>query len=155
MLAAIQAVQNGLCSVSQAARDHGIPPTTLKDRISGRIVHGTNPGPVPYLNRQEEDELEQYLFDAGKCGYGKTRKQVKAIAEKIAIEKGTLRCHHVSDGWWKRFLQRHPSISLRQGDATGHVRMNAVTKESMNHYFSLLGKIMKENDLLYHPERVL
>lgn len=34
-------------SISSAARDHGIPVTTLKDRLSGRVQHGTNPGPVP------------------------------------------------------------------------------------------------------------
>ena len=154
MQAAIRAAQDGLCSINQAARDHGIPCTTLKDRISGRVVHGTKPGPVPYLTKEEEDELEKYLLDAAKCGFGKTRKQVKAIVEKIAIKRGTLRSEHVSDGWWKRFLQRHPNLSLRQGDATGHVRMNAVTKDNIKHYFSLLKKILEENDFFNHPERV-
>ncbi len=41
-------------SISSAARDHGIPVTTLKDRLSGRVQHGTNPGPVPYLSCSEE-----------------------------------------------------------------------------------------------------
>ena len=27
-----------------------VPRSTLKDRISGRVIHGTNPGPRPYLS---------------------------------------------------------------------------------------------------------
>jgi transposase-like protein len=44
MTAAIKAVQEGQ-SISQAARDHGVPKTMLYDRVSGRVTHGTNPGP--------------------------------------------------------------------------------------------------------------
>jgi len=44
MLAALKAVELGQ-PINQAARDHGIPKTTLKDRVSGRVVHGVRPGP--------------------------------------------------------------------------------------------------------------
>ena len=44
MLAAIEAVENG-CGPNQAAKEHGVPKSTLKDRLSGRVVHGTNPSP--------------------------------------------------------------------------------------------------------------
>ena len=81
-------------------------------------------------------------------------REVKQIVKRIATEKGTLRSEHISDGWWKRFLLRHPKISLRAGDATGHVRMNAVTKENMQNYFSMLRILLEENDLLSHPERI-
>lgn len=60
MPAAIEAVENG-CSIHQAAKEHGVPKSTLKDTLSGRVVHGTNPGPRPYLNKQE-DELADYLI---------------------------------------------------------------------------------------------
>jgi len=53
-------------SINQAAREHGIPPTTLKDRISGRVLHGTKPGPRPYLSDTEEAELESYLFEVAR-----------------------------------------------------------------------------------------
>ena len=41
MVAAVKAVEGGE-SVSQAACNHGVPNTTLFDRISGRVIHGTN-----------------------------------------------------------------------------------------------------------------
>ena len=155
MEAAIKAVMCGSgISINRAARDHGIPPTTLKDRLSGRVVDGTKPGPIPYLSNDEEAELEEYLTQSVKVGYGKTRRQVKAIAENVATEKGVLRSSRISDGWWRRFLQRHPSLSLRSGDATGHVRMNAMTEENLTNYFDLLRDCMFENDLNNHPERI-
>ncbi len=31
--------------VNRAALEYVVPPTTLKDQISGRVVHGTSTGP--------------------------------------------------------------------------------------------------------------
>lgn len=58
---------------------HGVPASSLKDRLSGRVIHGTKPGPVPYLSSKEEEELAVYLVEASKLGYGKARHQVKGI----------------------------------------------------------------------------
>lgn len=80
MIYAMEAVSNG-ASMNQAAHIHGVPPSTLKGRMSGRVLHGSRPGPVPYLAPEEEDELIGYLLKASQLGYGKTRRQVKEIVE--------------------------------------------------------------------------
>ena len=73
MYAAMKAVLDSRAeSINVAARDHGVPITTLKNRLSGRVIHWTNPGPVPYLNSREEENLVEYLSEANKLGYGKT-----------------------------------------------------------------------------------
>ena len=155
MEAAIKAVLNSTTdSINSVARETGVSTTTLKNRLSGRVVHGTNSGPVPYLSKVEEDELVDYLSEANKVGYGKTRRQVKVIAERMAIEKGVLRSAHISDGWWRRFLQRHSQLSLRTGDATGYVRMNAMNEENMTTYFDLLNSVLNDNNLKVHPEQI-
>ena len=74
--------------VNQAARAYGFPLTTLKDRISGRVIHGTKSGPKPYLSPNEEVELAQFLKDCAEVGYGRTRKNVMHIAQSVASEKG-------------------------------------------------------------------
>jgi len=56
MCLAIQAVKDG-SNISQAACVHGVPHTTLYDRISGRVSHGVNPSPKPYLSKFEEKGL--------------------------------------------------------------------------------------------------
>ncbi len=92
-----------------------------------------------------------YLSEANKVGYGKTRQQVKLIAEKVAIDKGVLRSSRISDGWWRRFLLRHPKLSLRSGDSTGYARMNAMNENNLKTYFD---PILEENDLKSHPEQI-
>ena len=47
--------------INQAALDHGVPPTTVKDRLSGRVKHGEKSGPQQYLNSEEETELATFL----------------------------------------------------------------------------------------------
>ena len=65
--------------------------------------YGTKPGTRPYLNENEEERLANHLITAAKLGYGKTRKQVKTFAEKVAREKGVLRKERITDGWWGKF----------------------------------------------------
>ena len=96
----MQAVRKGMVYVNKAALLHGVSPTTLKGRLSGRVAYGTKPGPVKYLNDEEECTLSDYLVNAAKTGYGKTRKQVKAIVKNVAKEKNLLRSERISDGWW-------------------------------------------------------
>ena len=49
-------------SANCTAGANGIPQSTLKDPISGRVVRGTNPGPRPYLTKDEETDLAHHLF---------------------------------------------------------------------------------------------
>ncbi|ORU94637.1 MAG: hypothetical protein A6F71_09420 [Cycloclasticus sp. symbiont of Poecilosclerida sp. M] len=122
----------------------GVPPSTLKDRISGRVKHGTKSGPIPYLDEPEEEELVDFLKKSATLGCGKTKREVFIILKK----KGRFNNHFNGEGWWLRFMQRHQTLSLRSSDALSRVRANAVTKENMDNYFSLLRDTLTKNDLL-------
>ena len=54
MLGAIDAVKNDGMGVNPASAQFGIPPYTLRDRLSGRVVHGTRLSVAPYLTKEEE-----------------------------------------------------------------------------------------------------
>ena len=54
MLGAMNAVAEGKMGINRAALEFGVSPTTLKDRITGRVVHGSKSGPKPYLTHEEE-----------------------------------------------------------------------------------------------------
>ena len=73
MCLAMKAVNEKHSSISQAARDYGVPCTTLHDRLSSKITHGVNPGPRPYLSKCEENDLSTFLVEVAKAGYGKSR----------------------------------------------------------------------------------
>ena len=51
------------------------------------MKHGTNPGPVPYLTNAEEVELAGFLVDVAKAGYGKSRRDIKWIAEMWLVKR--------------------------------------------------------------------
>ena len=126
MEVAIDAVKGGE-SVLRAAKQFGVPRQTLGDRISGKVVHGTNPGPKPFLTSAEEKELSSFLVDVAKAGYGKTRKQIMGLAESVARDKGRMMGQKkISDGWFRRFMKRRPQLSLRKGDPTANVRMDCL-----------------------------
>ena len=54
MLGAMEAASSNTVSINKALELYGVPGSTLKDRLSGRVVHGTKPGPKPYLCPDEE-----------------------------------------------------------------------------------------------------
>ena len=153
MVAAMKAVEDG-GSVRGAAREHGVPYSTLKDRVSGRIEHGTRPGPKPYLNAEEENELGQFLKNCASVGFRKTRRDAMHIAEAVVREKGTLKKENITHGWWNRFLQRQGDLSLRRGDSTANVCMDTINKETIDHYFSLLKEVLDMHQLADHPAQI-
>ena len=62
MLGALKAVSEGTMGINRAATEFGVPRTTLKDRIAGRVTHGSKSGRKPYLTHSEEKELYDYLI---------------------------------------------------------------------------------------------
>ena len=65
---------------------YGIPRTKLKDRLSGRVTSGSNPGPLPYLT-SKEDELVQHLLRCTDIGYSKTKQEVLVIVRQAIHKK--------------------------------------------------------------------
>ena len=53
MVSTLDAVLTKQLPANKAARLYGVSPSTLKDQLSGRVVHGVKPGPRPYLITKE------------------------------------------------------------------------------------------------------
>ena len=124
-MAVIKVVEDGM-SVYRASQEYGVLRSTLYDSISGRVAHGINPGPKPYLSFNEEKELGKYLKYCAKVRYGKARKDAICIVESAAHSRGVLRSSYL--------LQMDGAMSVRlvmgQGDSTAHVRMEVVNKDT-------------------------
>ena len=74
------------------------------------------------LTAAEEGEFADFLVDISQAGYGKTRREVRQIAGRVAVDKGKMDKGMVSQGWFKRFLQRQPHLSYHKGDTTANVK---------------------------------
>ena len=57
-------------------------------RHTGRVVHGTNPGPQPYLNKAEEAELRDFVVIVGQIGYEKLKDKSRTLPKQLLVIKG-------------------------------------------------------------------
>ncbi len=87
MLGALKAVKDGSMGCNRAALEFGVPKTTLKDRISGRVTQGCKFGRSLYLTHAEEKELYDWLLLCACIGYPKSRDDVIGIARQTLQNK--------------------------------------------------------------------
>ena len=107
------------------------------------------------MSTEEESVLVDHLVHVAQIGYGKTRKQVKSLVEKVAKEKDVLRSERLSDGWWEKFMRRHQDkLSLRRGDATAHIRMDSTNFEVIRKYYDLLEETLTAHNLSNTPGQI-
>ena len=119
---ALRAVDKGE-SILCAAELYNVPRSTLYDRVSAKVMHGAKSGPQPYLS---VEELTNFLLETAKIGYAHTRKQVIALVQQI-INKGIATT--VTNGWWERYVKRHPQITLRVAVPFSYARAMATDRE--------------------------
>ena len=136
-------------AVRQAAMMYGVPVSTLRDRVSGRVPFGKKSGPTRYLTNEEENELVCFVTGAAEMGYSYTRADVLELVQEILVRKNIATT--ISHGWWEGFKKRHPEITLRKPEPVSHVRANCAQPEVLRRYFDELEVILKGNELMESP----
>lgn len=144
MKQAVEAVEKGV-TVRKAAELYSVPRSTLHDRLSGKTAEDSRSGPQPYLSWNEEEELTSFLLQAAKIGYPYTRKQILALVQQIVHSKGITTT--VTNGWWERFLKRHPQLTLRVAVPLSYARAMASDPEVIDRYFDMLEDCLQSNGL--------
>ncbi len=152
MQKAVAAVEKQGESIRRVSEKYGIPRSTLHDHISGKVEHGSKPGQASYLSPEEEEELVSFLVKCARIGYPHTRKQVMSLVQEIVNAKGIITT--ISDGWWERFKQRHPMITLRVAAPLSYARAMASDRDSLNNYFDLLEDTLKSNEIFNDASRI-
>ena len=62
------------------------------------------------------EKTEASKNDSGKCSKGESATSKECI----------------SNGWWRKFMEGQPDISLCWIDSTAHVQMDSVNKDAIN-----------------------
>ena len=86
MTGSMKAVGDGFIGVNKAADEFGVPRSTLKDKLSGKVAHGARSGPNPYLSGVDY-ELVKFLFTCTDISIPKARVKAISIVWKAAIKK--------------------------------------------------------------------
>ena len=74
--------------------------------------------------------------------------------KEAAEDRKILRGKTVSDGWWRRFQNRPKQLSLRHGDNTLLLRMDAINGGTIKQYFDLLEDVLTEPNLKDLPAQI-
>ena len=106
------------------------------------MQHGTCPGPIPYLNTLEEEELVHFFIRCSEIGYPHTLAQILALAQQIVDFKGIEKWLLMVGG--KNFV-RHAELSLRTAVPLSKARSMATDVESMKQYFTILEDALRKN----------
>ena len=149
---AISAVTKEGLSIRRAALQFNVPKSSLGDRVSGRVAHGTMSGPPKYLTDAEEIEIVHFLTRTAAIGYPKSRKDVMGLVQQVLDSKGLGKS--LTSGWWESFIHRHPNLSLRTAAPMSLVRAQASDPEMVSRYFDLLEQTLVENDLRGKPGQI-
>ena len=139
-------------SVRRAAAMYGVPKSILHDHVSGKILVGAKSGRDPYLTVEEEEELTSFLVQTARIGYPHTRKQVFSLVQQILDDKGIQTT--ITNGWWERFRQRHPNLTLRSAVSLSYARAMASDNDVLLRYYDMLEECLRSNKIYDMPQRI-
>ena len=142
-------------SVRKAAEEHGVPRSTLHDKVSevsDKVALKARSGTKKHLTNEEEAHLVDFLVGCASIGYAKSCRDVLAIAQQIASARNPN--VEITKGWWDSFRSRHPEVVLRQAEPLSYARAASNNPEVIDKYFDLLEDTLKVNGLTHCPGQI-
>ena len=149
--AAMEAVEGGN-PLKIAARFHGIPPSTLSDRLSGRSLSGKR-GPPSVLSAEEEKMLEDYMIQMADLGHPLSLEQLRLKVALLTQERPMPFTNGVPGPAWVRwFKKRHPALSLWQSQGLDVARAKGLCPENVETFYKNLEDLYAKYQ--YPPEHI-
>ncbi|RHZ34972.1 hypothetical protein DYB26_012390 [Aphanomyces astaci] len=132
------------------SRIYNVPYRTLKlyikkMRDTGSVVPKRR-DPPPVLPTECEERLQTWIKDMQINGYPIKRHD---LLVKVAEICNVLGIPELGEGWYKRFLERHPLITQRQAQVISRVR-NEVDVNGIRTLFYTMAKLIIEERLDGH-----
>lgn len=157
---AMNAVSTGTLGVNQAAREYGIPKTTLKNRIKlQKSSKSRSLGKQSCLNEEAELKLVSHIKKMQKYGFTPNRDLVRSmafeLAEKLKIKHNFNKIKKKAGyDWLQLFLSRHADLSVRKAEGVSNARAVGLNKTVVEEYFSVLENVLTEYQLFEKPGNI-
>ncbi|KAJ0122868.1 hypothetical protein HZ326_31548, partial [Fusarium oxysporum f. sp. albedinis] len=122
-------------SLKTAAKKNGLPPSTLRGRLTGAQSRQVARQEQLRLTTDQEDDLERWILRQEKLGHAPTHAQVRTIVRSVLARHGD----HAPLGrkWTTRFVERHPALKTKLGRRTDWERVNAATPANIKRLFDV------------------
>ena len=109
---AYEATKKGM-SVYRAARQFGVPESTLRDRTRGNVSLDAVSGPGTLLTKTEEQKLVGHIKHMAAIGHAYNKKNIQKVATEFAqsLGKDVKATKGLSSPWVNSFLKRWPEVA--------------------------------------------
>jgi hypothetical protein len=132
-------------SFRQAAKDFGVPKSTLNTRFRGVKDHKDAHAYQRKLSIAHEEVLMAWIQEMGRCG---VPLQAQAVAEQASVISGV----EISNSWVRRFLVRHPEIQTRWTTGLEKCRAMALNPTAVESFYKVVKELIDEHEIV--PENI-
>lgn len=149
-------VKSGRCTVRQAAKEFGVPKSSLGDRVSGRVTPGSRSGPAQLITSADEELLVEFSLYMSKHGFPLTKQQLVSFASSIyKRQHRRVAFSKLGQTWWLNFRKRQEkNITIQAADSVVRGRTVCVRKEAVDQFFNLLNTVMDTHGLRDKPHQI-
>ncbi|XP_026185028.1 tigger transposable element-derived protein 6-like isoform X2 [Mastacembelus armatus] len=149
-------VKSGRCTVRQAAKEFGVPKSSLGDRVSGRVTPGSRSGPAQLITSADEELLVEFSLYMSKHGFPLTKQQLVSFASSIyKRQHRRVAFSKLGQTWWLNFRKRQEkNITIQPADNVVRGRTVCVRKEAVDQFFHLLNTVMDTHGLRDKPHQI-
>lgn len=137
---------NEILSITKAAKKHGVPKSTLVDRIN----NGKKPAIVyrreqQRLTPEEETAILNWILRLQAWGWPPLVTQTRFMADELLRKKGDSR--PIGINWPQKFMKRHPSIKTAYIPPLDKERATAQNPATLADWFQLFLQIKSEYEV--------
>ncbi|XP_041864058.1 uncharacterized protein LOC121654155 [Melanotaenia boesemani] len=149
-------VKSGRCTVRQAAKEFGVPKSSLGDRVSGRVTPGCRSGPAQLITSADEELLVEFSLYMSKHGFPLTKQQVVSFASSIyKRQHRRVAFSKLGQTWWLNFRKRQEkNITIQPADNVIRGRTVCVRKEAVDQFYCLLSTVIDTHKLREKPLQI-
>ncbi|GKU12548.1 unnamed protein product [Fusarium langsethiae] len=132
--AILDVTDNGF-SPPQAAQRHGVPRSTLVDRLNGRRAVNEQIHPRRRLSKSQEDRLAFWILRQESLGYAPSHSQIRACVMGLLRRQGER--PNLGHNWVARFINRRADLKTKMGRRQEAKRFNSFTPKAVHWYFDI------------------
>ena len=133
--------------IGRAAKQFGVPESTIRDRISGHVPLDAVSGGVTLFTKTEEQKLVGHIKHMAAIGHGyNTNKNIQEVAKEYALflGKDVKANKSMSNNWLYGFLKRWPEVAQFKPQSTN--KSDPIqTQEELETYYKELGALLSKS----------